>query len=447
MLPSRSCTAFGSRLSRGALVILVLLSQPLPPLSAASLIGLPPAFFTREISPDGETVVGSHWYGMFSVPDAAYVRLGTGNEVLLRWRCEVPRYGVFVGGTANAAASGNGLIVGGGGVLTGVGEASGCDYARGIDGLWSGNLQRDDGVVVELTGVTPDERTVVGNGQTPLGWQAFRATSEGEFEWLGVESKAVDVSAGGDRIVGGHAVWSSGSGWTPIGLEARAITPNGRVAVGQYEGKPALWTEGAGVLVLSSVAGQATGVSADGSLIVGVYDESRVFLWTSARGFEDLEEVLRSRYALGSALEPWSDLGYAGLGGSNGPAVSDDGLHIAGTGTLSSSTFPFQAWSVELDATATLVAGDANLDARVDLSDFGILKAGFGTGHFWREGDFNADFRIDLTDFGVLKQNFGARMAAPEPAALELALVGGALLAALATRQVGARWPCFWRRV
>ncbi len=77
--------------------------------------------------------------------------------------------------------------------------------------------------------------------------------------------------------------------------------------------------------------------------------------------------------------------------------------------------------------------GDANDDGRVDLSDFGLLKAHFGSGSLWGEGDFDASLSVDLSDFGILKQNFGTGTlpaGVPEPSAGVLAAIG--LLAASA---------------
>jgi hypothetical protein len=57
------------------------------------------------------------------------------------------------------------------------------------------------------------------------------------------------------------------------------------------------------------------------------------------------------------------------------------------------------------------LAGDANLDGVVDLTDFLILRSNFGTsGLFtsYRQGDFNDDGRVDLADFLLLRGNFGA---------------------------------------
>jgi T5SS/PEP-CTERM-associated repeat protein len=71
--------------------------------------------------------------------------------------------------------------------------------------------------------------------------------------------------------------------------------------------------------------------------------------------------------------------------------------------------------------------GDANSDGRVDLSDFGVLKANFGQAGGLAQGDFDGSGRIDLTDFGILKANFGQTQptaGVPEPSTLALALVG-----------------------
>ena len=70
--------------------------------------------------------------------------------------------------------------------------------------------------------------------------------------------------------------------------------------------------------------------------------------------------------------------------------------------------------------------GDANGDDIVDLQDFAILKANFGTTGGWGEGNFNGDNLIDLQDFSILKAHFGEHL--PEPATLGLLLVGGLAL-------------------
>jgi len=70
--------------------------------------------------------------------------------------------------------------------------------------------------------------------------------------------------------------------------------------------------------------------------------------------------------------------------------------------------------------------GDVNGDGQIDLSDFGVIKANFGTGTTPEQGDLNGDSKVDLSDFGVLKANFGksSPAAVPEPSAALLAVIG-----------------------
>ncbi|MFO0899051.1 MAG: right-handed parallel beta-helix repeat-containing protein [Pirellulales bacterium] len=66
--------------------------------------------------------------------------------------------------------------------------------------------------------------------------------------------------------------------------------------------------------------------------------------------------------------------------------------------------------------------GDANEDGRIDLTDFGILKANFGQSGGWTRGDFNGNGRVDLTDFGLLKNAFGLAGALNQDVLLGLAM-------------------------
>jgi len=61
-----------------------------------------------------------------------------------------------------------------------------------------------------------------------------------------------------------------------------------------------------------------------------------------------------------------------------------------------------------IEAAYTLY-GDANLDDKVDATDFGIFAPNFGlsTTLGWEAGDFNYDGKVDATDFGLFAPNFG----------------------------------------
>jgi uncharacterized protein (DUF2141 family) len=58
---------------------------------------------------------------------------------------------------------------------------------------------------------------------------------------------------------------------------------------------------------------------------------------------------------------------------------------------------------------AYTLEGDANLDGKVDATDFGIFAPNFGlsTTLGWEAGDFNYDGKVDATDFGLFAPNFG----------------------------------------
>jgi hypothetical protein len=57
------------------------------------------------------------------------------------------------------------------------------------------------------------------------------------------------------------------------------------------------------------------------------------------------------------------------------------------------------------------LAGDSNLDGRVDFTDLVALAQNYNapdTGYFWDEGDFNYDHKVDFNDLVLLAQNYNA---------------------------------------
>lgn len=80
---------------------------------------------------------------------------------------------------------------------------------------------------------------------------------------------------------------------------------------------------------------------------------------------------------------------------------------------------------------------DITLDGAVNMLDYDILRANFGTGTTFQEGDIDGNGRIDGRDFRILKNNFGvggSGLTVPEP-------TGGLLMTIGAI--VGL---CVWRR-
>lgn len=87
-----------------------------------------------------------------------------------------------------------------------------------------------------------------------------------------------------------------------------------------------------------------------------------------------------------------------------------------------------------LDAPYVSREGDANRDGRVDLTDFGILKANFGK-HVdrWMVADFDGDGIVGGTDFSTLQNHFGnkSNAAVPAPSSAHLGIIGLFILYAL----------------
>ena len=68
--------------------------------------------------------------------------------------------------------------------------------------------------------------------------------------------------------------------------------------------------------------------------------------------------------------------------------------------------------------------GDANVDGKVDTSDFMALAQHFGmTSAIWSQGDFNYDGVVNALDFNYIATNFGAAPI-PAPPALGTPVLG-----------------------
>jgi hypothetical protein len=113
-------------------------------------------------------------------------------------------------------------------------------------------------------------------------------------------------------------------------------------------------------------------------------------------------------------------LGFVSAGGVAGYA-GNDGLGSAGT----NAEIPLNGATISLSGQQTLVltASVGGLTQTLEkVVDFG------GTGPGTPPGDLNGDHKVDLSDFGILKANFGksgaAGAAVPEPSTLLLAGLG-----------------------
>ena len=181
----------------------------------------------------------------------------------------------------------------------------------------------------------------------------FRWSESGGMINLGGLGVARGVSADGSAITGGS---DNASGlaqpfrWTEADGMQRLITrddfmgfgsalnPDGTVIVGSIRPAPYRfqddrafrWTEGDGLTLLGSVAGRpthfASGVSADGSTIIGASLNGAGYIWTPASGARDLLSLMRNEFGLRDELEGWESL--------NPYGITPDGRFIVGIGSV-----------------------------------------------------------------------------------------------------------------
>ena len=92
------------------------------------------------------------------------------------------------------------------------------------------------------------------------------------------------------------------------------------------------------------------------------------------------------------------------------------------------------------------LAGDANLDGRVDINDLTIVLSHFGqSGTTWAQGEFTGTGTVDINDLTIVLSHFGQSAgssaggltAVPEPGSLTLSALAVAGLLACIRRKRG----------
>ncbi len=203
---------------------------------------------------------------------------------------------------------------------------------------------------------------------------------------LGSQVRAAGIAGDGSVVVGvsqttGNRAfrWTSADGMQDLGLlpsgtfsDATGISSDGSTIVG-FADIPAgyrsfVWTSGGGMVNLGTLAGgsysSARDVSADGSVVIGYSDSasgSRAYRWTSGGSMEDLGVL-------------------TGGTRSEGNAVSDDGSVVAGYSTVTGGDEHAFRWTsgggmVDLGVLAGGISSRAE-----DISADGSVVVGYGTG-------------------------------------------------------------------
>ena len=278
--------------------------------------------------------------------------------------------------------------------------------------------------------ISPDARFIAGDIQSGATRAAVRWSAgpsvvvlpdlpAGEFI-----SYAMGISPSGDTIVGSGTDASTipkacrwrfdGPGLGPTVRQlpgfpgapawlysiARAVTPDGRIAVGEATHAPGvveacLWTSADQIVGLGSLRpGDETyahGVSLRALRVVGesyTTAQSLATLWTPQRGVQSLQKVLEDDYGLD--LGPWTlEIAFG---------VSDDGRRIAGTGFRHGVR---QAWLATLPAPCY---ADCNADGALTVADIACFQTFYLTGAFY--ADCTGDGALTVSDLGCFQNEF-----------------------------------------
>jgi probable HAF family extracellular repeat protein len=279
--------------------------------------------------------------------------------------------------TALGVSADGSIVVGESASANGGAEAFRWTQATGMVGL--GDLPGGE-FGSSASGVSADGSVVVGFGFSsdvaPLPFEAFLWTQATGMVGLGnlaggTFGGANGVSANGSVVVGSSSNgnpftprteafrWTQATGMVGLGdlpggsffSSATGVSGDGSVIVGVGAGvgsrEAFRWTQATGMVGLGDLAGGsfnsiATGVSGDGSVVVGIGNAgnsstNRTFIWNSSQGMRNLQEVLTNDYGLN--LTGWTL--------SEPTGISADGLSIVGWGTNPSGQT--EAWFARLD--------------------------------------------------------------------------------------------------
>jgi probable HAF family extracellular repeat protein len=310
------------------------------------------------VSADGKVVVGTGW-------------ITTGIETF-RWTREgsMTSLGDLPGGFVQSSPT---AISADGSVIAGVGNTAAGPQAYlwtaatgmvGIGELAGGTYQST------VTSMTADGSVIYGSSESFNGPEATRWTQSGgivslgnffgpDFPFLGALGSADGSTiAGGISLPGSYApyirssfLWNATDGAIDLNAAARTtrsihaivdLSADGSVAVGQgnIDGKleAVRWTKAGGVEALGeSFGGYASGISADGRVIIGAtHGGGLSFIWTETTGIKELRSLFTEA---GIDLSTWDNLSVSD--------VSADGRTFVGGGRHRDGSF--EAWMAVLD--------------------------------------------------------------------------------------------------
>jgi len=291
-----------------------------------------------------------------------------------------------LGFSCDASAASAWGLSGDGSTVVGLGWIAGC----GAQAVYS----IDGGPLVSLGTTVPGRSTRANgtsfDGSVIVGWQdALSGFRQGAF-W----------DADGVQTIltfGGNPVGEAGA----VSADGTAIVGSGGSALG---GRAYRWTAKTGVQSLGSIfnsswTGAGTGITADGSTVVGFYRpfgpaaQGEGFIWTEADGMQNLTTWVATQ---GITMPAGTVLALP-LG------ISSDGRTIVGIGRIGSTPIGF---AVVLPESETPCPADLDGNGVVDGADLGALLNVWGTND--AAADLNGDGIVDGADLGALLNSWGS---------------------------------------
>jgi autotransporter-associated beta strand protein len=344
-------------------------------------------------------------------------------------------------------------------------------------GSWTAGVPNAVNAKATFGSVITADRTVTVDGQQIVGTMTFDNTNRytlvpGQFGGLVVvdssTSGAVNVNSGSHDIVTPiqlnkdttFAVNPPGSTLTVSDLTATGVnvtkTGSGTLTVNRVRGNDLTISGGTLKLIPD---GQISGVSKVAALSVSAaakldISDNKV-ITTSAVGtvsgvtYDGVTGLIQSGRGTGS----WN--GTSGIVTSQTQATTS-GLTSIGIATAAQAkgmaatdTAVFAGQVVTGSDTLVMYTygGDANLDGKINVDDYGRIDSNIGLGTAgWYNGDFNYDGKVNVDDYGVIDSNIGIQgvpfataggagaaaalgvSAVPEPASIGLVALGGLAL-------------------
>lgn len=203
-----------------------------------------------------------------------------------------------------------------------------------------------------------------------------------------INGSRLDLSGGNNNVINNGKMIAANESEVDLGWVGGAFVNNGTIGIGH--------------LGLGYIQGAFTnsGTIDNGGEMVIDYPNA-----PAPSPLATVRQQLRNGFANGAWNGPGINSSAAAASHKTAIAYLDTAAH---PGVNSIFGFQLDATSILLEYT---LAGDANIDGRVNSVDFNAIAQNFNTsGHEWLDGDFNYDGIINALDFNAVATNYGGFM-------------------------------------